>query len=473
VVPSDAEVTRMHRPEPSPGGTNRRRAALATAAAVLLGLAALPAAGQTQDVQGFAAEPAHSGVVDGRVGTPPRTQWQTDVGIQGYYNNPLVVGPHLVVSSYGDAWNTPDAADGVYVIARADGRVLYHLPTGADANGVNTDGMRIWAVTDDGKVHAWELASGRALWIVDPFADAGDPPVERMSPQEAFDLGYRRGHEDGHADALRSLGYVDDSAQTSPRLYGAPLLTAQGLVVAGAGGVVRVLDPATGQVRGGLEGEGRVRNHSVGEGLIAFGNTAGEVEVWGTDGQLRYRWCTEGEGGCTSGPSPYGGQWVYAAPAIARGRIAVAGPFYSAEQFALLDAATGRTLWSFSSTSETNVWLGSAKSSPALTDKLVLFADTVYGSDGRLMAHSIATGQRRWVVDGYGGSWASPVVVGDKVVWATVSGHVLIIGLSSGKVLADVETGDRLFATPAVADGVIYVGGDSGQLYAIDTGFRR
>jgi outer membrane protein assembly factor BamB len=452
------------------GGTSRIAALLA---ALALGLLAGPATATAQAAQGYAADPGHAGVVDGRIGTRPRTLWQADVGIQGYYNSPLAVGPHLVVSSYGDAWNTPDAADGVYVLARADGRVLYHLPTGTDANGVNCDGVRIWAVTDDGKVHAWELATGRALWEVNPFVVADQAPVDQLSPRDAFDLGYKRGHAAGHADALRSLGYVDDSAETTPRLYGAPLLTPQGLVVAGAGGVVRVLDPLTGAVRSGLEGQGRVRNHSAADGLIAFGNTAGEVEVWGADGQLRYRWCTDGEGGCESGPSPYGGQWVYAAPAISRGRIAVAGPFYSAEQFALLDAATGRTLWSFSSTTETNVWLGSAKSSPALTDKLVLFADTVYGSDGRLMAHSIATGQRRWTVDGYGGSWASPVVVGDKVVWATVSGHVLIIGLSSGKVLADVETGDKLFATPAVADGVIYVGGDSGQLYAIDSGFRR
>lgn len=464
---------------PSPPPPVHRRSVTPWFPATLLALALAQALAATASgtparapdgspIYGYAADSAHTGLVDGRLGTRPRLLWQADVGIQGYYNNPLVVGQLLIVSSYGDVWNTPDARDGVYVVRRTDGTVLRHHLTGADANGVSTDGLRIFAVTDDGEVHAWELDSGRTLWIADPFART-EAPVERMTPKQAYDTGYDVGYRAGWAEALASLGYTADDPAVEARLYGAPLILAEGLLVAGAGGVVALLDPASGRTLRRMDGSGRVRNHSAGEGYVAFGNTTEEVQVFDMAGRELYRWCVEGEGACSGDYSMYGGTWMYAAPAIRKGRIAVAGSYYTQRQFALLDAATGRTLWSFGSPSEASTYFGGAKASPALTDNLVLFADTT----GHLVAHALASGQRRWSVDDQGGSWSSPVVVGDKVLWATESGMLLILALSSGKELARVDLSDRFFATPAVADGVIYVGGDSGQLYAIDTGFRR
>ena len=33
-------------------------------------------------IYGYAADPAHTGIVDGRIGTRPRLLWQADVGIR-------------------------------------------------------------------------------------------------------------------------------------------------------------------------------------------------------------------------------------------------------------------------------------------------------------------------------------------------------------------------------------------------------
>lgn len=459
-------------------GQARRIPALAAALAVTwLALPARPlGAAPGQLVTGFSADPGHTGVVDGRIGTKTRLLWTADVGVQGYYNNPVVVGGQVIVSSYGTAWNQPDERDGVYVLDRRDGRVVRHLPTESDANGVSSDGIRIYAATDSGKVMAWELATGRNLWVCEPFVPAAAAvPIDRLSPQQAYQRGYDDGYEQGWGEGLASLGYVDDGSGVgaTPRLYGAPLVTRNGLLVAGAGGLVRWVDPATGRVTGGFDAGGKVRNHSFADGLVAVANAAGEVEVRTADGKLAYRWCTHGDGQCTRGPSAYSSDWVYAAPAIANGRIATSGPYYAGRQFALVEAASGRTLWSFGSDYDAGSFMGSSKASPAITSKLVLFADSVYASEGRLMAHDIATGERRWAVDEYGGSWSSPVVVGNKVLWVTAGGQLLVIELRSGKVLSSLEIGDRFFATPAVADGVVYVGGDSGKLYAVDTGMGR
>ncbi len=446
-------------------------------ALALLVLPALPlGAAPGQPIAGFSADPGHTGIVDGRLGTKTRLLWKADVGVQGYYNNPVVVGGQVIVSSYGSAWNQPDERDGVYVLDRRDGRILRHLPTDSDANGVSCDGIRVYAVTDSGKALAWELATGRNLWISEPFVPAeAAVPIDRLSPRQAYERGYDDGYKQGWGEGLASLGYTDDASGVgaTPRLYGAPLVTRNGLLVAGAGGLVRWLDPATGRVTGGFDASGKIRNHSFADGLVAVANAAGEVEVRTADGTLAYRWCTHGEDQCTRGPSSYSSDWVYAAPAIANGRIATSGPYYAGRQFALVDAASGRTLWSFGSDYDQGSFMGSSKASPAITSKLVLFADSVYASEGRLMAHDIATGERRWAVDEYGGSWSSPVVVGNKVLWVTAGGQLLVLELRSGKVLSALDLGDRVFATPAVADGVVYVGGDAGMLYAVDTGMGR
>ncbi len=429
-----------------------------------------PAAGPT-GVAGFSADAAHTGTVDGRVGTRLRTLWIADVGVQGYYNSPVVAGTLLLVSSYGTHWNSPDERDGVYVIRRTDGTIVRHHPTPADANGVSTDGARVFVAVDDGSVHAWDLTTGGALWSVSPFEATASGPAERLTPQAAYQAGYDAGFAAGYAQAMAELGYVEGGSAGEPRLYGAPLVLPQGLLVAGAQGLVKLLDPATGQTLRGFEGQGKVRNHSAGDGLVAFGNARGQVEVHGIGGELRYRFCPDDDG-CTE-EYGYSGRWIYAAPAIGGGRIAACAGYYSQHQFTLLDAASGRLLWSFGSQDEAGMYYGGCKASPALTDKLVLFADTVYGSDGRLMAHALATGQRRWMIEGYGGSWGSPVVVGKTVVWVTQPGTVVIANADNGKVLATLDLGDTIYATPAVSDGVIYVGGDSGKLYAVDTGMKR
>lgn len=452
----------------------RRTALGLVAAALLLALPyPTPPEAAPAGIAGFSADAAHTGIAEGRVGTRLRTLWVADAGVQGYNNSPVVVGTLLLVSSYGTTWNQPDDRDGVYVIRRTDGGIVRHLPTPADANGVSTDGVRVFVAVDDGTVLAWELQSGRQLWSASPFEATGPTQVAGMSPRDAYQAGYDAGFTAGYSSAMVELGYVEgDGGGGSPRLYGAPLVLDQGLLVAGAQGVVRLLDPSTGQTLRRFEADGKVRNHSAGDGLVAYGNSLGELVVHDADGKVRFRFCHNDAGSCAAGMS-YSGDWMYAAPAIRGGRIATCGSYYSVHQFALLDAASGRLLWSFGSPSEADRYYGGCKSSPAITDKLVLFADSTYQTDGRLMAHALSNGQRRWMIEGYGGSWGSPVVAGKTVVWVTCPGNIVIANVDNGKVLATLELADTIYATPAVADGVIYVGGDSGKLYAVDTGIKR
>jgi outer membrane protein assembly factor BamB len=62
---------------------------------------------------------------------------------------------------------------------------------------------------------------------------------------------------------------------------------------------------------------------------------------------------------------------------------------------------------------------------------------------------------------------ASPIAVGDKVIVASVRGTVTVIQIDDKlKVLARNDFGEKIFATPAIAENKIYLR-TAGHLYAL------
>jgi outer membrane protein assembly factor BamB len=62
---------------------------------------------------------------------------------------------------------------------------------------------------------------------------------------------------------------------------------------------------------------------------------------------------------------------------------------------------------------------------------------------------------------------ASPIVAGDKIIVASVKGTVTVIQIDDKlKVLAKNDFGDKIFATPAIAENIIYLR-TTGHLYAL------
>jgi outer membrane protein assembly factor BamB len=65
---------------------------------------------------------------------------------------------------------------------------------------------------------------------------------------------------------------------------------------------------------------------------------------------------------------------------------------------------------------------------------------------------------------------ASPVIVGDLVVAATMDGRLVLLGLVDGRERWTYEIGGAIAGSPAVAGGLVIVGSDDGSLYAFGTG---
>lgn len=132
-----------------------------------------------------------------------------------------------------------------------------------------------------------------------------------------------------------------------------------------------------------------------------------------------------------------------------------------------LKAATGTRLWSFSG--------GYIDSSPAVVNR------TVYVGGSEVFALNAGTGVPRWSFTA-----AQNPQSGDNAAFApTVANGVVYVGDDDFNVYAlDARTGHRLWtfptgdavrSQPAVANGVVYVGSNDGNLYAINatTGILR
>ncbi len=149
---------------------------------------------------------------------------------------------------------------------------------------------------------------------------------------------------------------------------------------------------------------------------------------------------------------------VTSSPAVVEGVVYVGGEDHV---FYAIDAGTGIERWRF----ETG---GKIRSSPVVADGSVYF--TSY--DGNVYALDAATGDERWRVTRFGDDLVSSPAVADGVVY--VGGG----GLDGGNMTAlNAEDGEQIWrygvaanvaTSPTVVGGIVYFGSDDGYLYAID-----
>ena len=155
-------------------------------------------------------------------------------------------------------------------------------------------------------------------------------------------------------------------------------------------------------------------------------------------------------------------KWSYAtpfpvicSPSVAKGIV------YIASEFTLyaLDAATGHQLWSYAAGS--NFY-----NSPTVVNGVVYFA-----SREKVYALNATTGKVIWT-DTFsgGGNWFLPIVA-DGVVYVSENGLLYALDANTGATLwsDEIGTGGHVVeSSPAVVNGVLYVGSGDGNVYALD-----
>jgi outer membrane protein assembly factor BamB len=266
-----------------------------------------------------------------------------------------------------------------------------------------------------------------------------------------------------------------------------PLLAAEGLIIAGLqGGALVAHEAETGKeawridLGGSLQGTpNRVLLPNGGKGIAVLSQNDGAVHVfelktgkalWKTDpvercdgspgtdgGRLAFGSCASAmhvislEKAAKAADVPLGGDNQVAGGVAISGGVAYAGTRSGA--FFAVDLGGAKVLWTVSLQTKESF------ATPAVGEKLVVFG----AQDGKVYALQRSNGAKAWDLD-TNEVPTSPVIAGNRVVVCAMS-DLQILELETGKRLASIKVADEL-TSPAVSNGVIYVGTDDGAVAA-------
>jgi outer membrane protein assembly factor BamB len=108
---------------------------------------------------------------------------------------------------------------------------------------------------------------------------------------------------------------------------------------------------------------------------------------------------------------------------------------------------------------------------PAVVDNGV-----AYIGNARATIHAISmrTGHALWRHDRPHGQMASsPAIIGPRLVYHTMDGHVIVLDRATGKEIWETSVGSPIESSPIVYRGVDYFGAWNGRLYALDLRTHR
>ena len=293
----------------------------------------------------------------------------------------------------------------------------------------------------DGNLYALELETGRLRF---KYTAGGEI---KSSPAVAGGTVYF-GDEAGTFHALEAAtGKARWTFKTDAGVTSSPTLVEAGgasLVLFGSyDGFLYALKTADGVLAWKVETQSYVHaTPAVADGL---------VYISGCDGYLRAIRAANGQ---EAAQVSLGG-YAAASPALAGGRAFV-GTFEN--EVLSVDLIGLKVGWRYEHPERKFPFYSSA----AVTPKLVV----VGGRDKLVHALDPATGKEKWSFETPSRVDASPVVAGDHVAVATLSGDLYLLELASGRSAWHYASGSAFAASPAVASGRLVIGTADGLLYA-------
>jgi uncharacterized repeat protein (TIGR01451 family) len=157
--------------------------------------------------------------------------------------------------------------------------------------------------------------------------------------------------------------------------------------------------------------------------------------------------------------SSFVGYPVPSSPAVANGMVYF-GSGHDASVYAL-DASTGAKVWSYGTASVVDCW-------PTVANGVV-YVDSE-GVNGNVYALDASTGALLWnSATGYFITTHSPAVANGVVYVGTLNGNVHALNASTGVPLWNsAAAGDSIYSSPAVANGAVYFGSYDHNVYALN-----
>ncbi|MEM2292238.1 MAG: PQQ-binding-like beta-propeller repeat protein [Nitrososphaerota archaeon] len=148
--------------------------------------------------------------------------------------------------------------------------------------------------------------------------------------------------------------------------------------------------------------------------------------------------------------------WIASTPAVAYGMVY----FGSFDQNVYaLNATTGEKIWNYT----TGGFL--AASSPTVANGIVYIGG---GYGNSIIALNATTGDLVWIYMTQDNVHSSPAVADGIVYVGSYDDNVYALNASTGGLIWKYKTGSDVFSSPAVADGIVYVGSCDNNVYALN-----
>ena len=318
--------------------------------------------------------------------------------------------------------------------------LLWSYKTGAPVkSSAVIGGGRAFIGSNDGHVHALEMASGHEIWTFDAGAPVQAPPM--LSGNSVFvgnieGMFYSIDAGSGKTNWKYSTeGKILASANELPNPGGEPRI-----LVGSYDFKLYCLDAGTGKSNWVYE-TGNYINGScaVANGQIVFG---------GCDAMLHVLSTTNG----ASIKDIDAGAPIAASVALS-GNRAYFGHYEN--EFLCADIPEGKIAWRFHESEFPFM------ASAAATAGKIVFG----GFDKAVHCVNPADGKSLWKFPTRGKIESSPVIAEGKVVFGSDDGTVYIVSLEDGKKIWSYEIGQAVASSPAVADQKIVIGSDDGSVY--------
>lgn len=190
------------------------------------------------------------------------------------------------------------------------------------------------------------------------------------------------------------------------------------------------------------------------EGRVYYGDDTGTVVARAcTDGKLL--WSVHLSGSIVAAPMLAGGKLVV--PVMSG--TALSPP--PTQCITVLDPKSGQQLWALTRGS-------SVMQTPVADEQNVYFA-TVSGylSDTELFAYRLADGTEAWKQKLGGVADSSPLLTGGCLMFGNHDRNFYVVDKASGAIIQTLPLGAKMYSSPALSNGSIYIGAQDGKLYCL------
>jgi outer membrane protein assembly factor BamB len=330
---------------------------------------------------------------------------------------------------------------------------LWGAPTDPTSEGINSSpavvGGLVYIGSDDGSLWAFDALTGAPVWR-DPVGSQVRSSPSVVDGRVFFGSSGGFVYADDALTGVRLWSYAIGGNVTAP-----PLVVGTTVYIGSRGGSFVALDAATGTRLWGAHPWGMWGGAASAKGLVYVGSEQSEVFAYdAATGALVW--------------STALGTRVRSTPSVSHGRVFVGT---DAGTVVALDAASGKVRWtSAAAPPSANAVI---RSSPAVDGGRVFVATgETTPMDGNVVAFDEVTGAMVWrasYIADY--STSSPAIANGVLYVGSYDTRLYAIKERSGKLLWapswGVDNMDRGFnSSPAIANGQVYIGCRDGSLYA-------